>query len=128
MNAILVYHYANCSSCREAINWLRKQDIPFVTRDLFGDPLSAMEIANLCQTSSVTASALLSVRSRPYRELALAGKSLTGEETFDLMAVYPALIRRPLLVDNGQIVIGLDRAGIEALASQAAQKVGHYGT
>jgi regulatory protein spx len=128
LGQINVYHYSNCSSCREAITMLRGNEITFVARDLFAQPLSTLEIEALCMNCHITVDELVSTRSRPYRELELAKRSLSGEETIQLMAAYPALIRRPLIVHDGRVVIGLNRSAIESLAHEAGQKDESIGT
>lgn len=60
---------------------------------------------------------LISTRSRRYKELGLAEKSLTEEEQIQLLAEEPGLWRRPVVVRDGRVVIGYDAANLEALLS-----------
>lgn len=63
------------------------------------------------------AQALISTRSRRYKELGLAEKSLTEEDRIHLLAAEPGLWRRPVVVRDGRVVIGYDAQNLEALLS-----------
>lgn len=60
---------------------------------------------------------ILSTRSRKYKELGLAEKSLTDDELIDLLAQEPGLWRRPIVIREGQAVVGFDAKSLEALLS-----------
>jgi arsenate reductase-like glutaredoxin family protein len=44
------------------------------------------------------------------KKLGLDVAALDDDQMLDLMAEHPALIRRPLLVRGGELVVGFDRA------------------
>lgn len=60
---------------------------------------------------------ILSTRSRRYKELGLAEKSLSDADLIDLLAQEPGLWRRPIVVRNGQAVVGFDAKNLETLLS-----------
>src|SRR6476661_4720288 len=97
---IEIYLYSNCSSCRDADAILKKSNLTVERRDLFKDPLKTDEIATLFRRINVTASEMISTRSRPFRELKLAAQHLSDEELIELMANHPALIRRPVILSS----------------------------
>ena len=59
---------------------------------------------------------LLSTRSVRYRELGLGGRTLRDEELLDLLAADPRLLRRPLILGDGRLVVGFDPAALGPLA------------
>jgi len=61
------------------------------------------------------ASAIFSARSPTVRKLGLEVSALSDEQMLDLMVEYPTLIRRPLLVTDGELIVGFDRAAYGAL-------------
>lgn len=118
MAGVELYLYSRCSSCRDADALVRQAGVNARRRDLFKDRLSADEIRSLFARIGRPAAELLSKRSRPYAELGLAGRSLDDEEIIELMAQYPALIRRPIIVKDGRSVIGFNRREIEELIAE----------
>jgi arsenate reductase-like glutaredoxin family protein len=84
--------------------------VAFIARDLFREPLTEGEIAELAALAPGGVRALLSTRAAPYRALGLDRKPRTDRELIALMAAEPRLLRRPLLVTGQRLVIGFDRA------------------
>jgi arsenate reductase/regulatory protein spx len=55
------------------------------------------------------AATIFASRSPTVKKLGLDVGTLDDEQMLDLMAEHPTLIRRPLLVDGGELVVGFDR-------------------
>lgn len=85
------------------------------TRDIFKDRLSAEELDALFSQIGMAPSQMIATRSRPYRDLELADQQLTDAEILNLMAQYPALIRRPIVVTEHESLVGFNRPALEAL-------------
>src|SRR5262249_47789495 len=115
MADIELYHYARCSSCRDAETVLAERGAALVKRDLFEERLSVDEIAVLFARIGRTAQEMLAIRSRPYQQLGLGGLALSDGEIVELMAEYPALVRRPIVVAGRRGQVGFSRAAIERL-------------
>jgi arsenate reductase (glutaredoxin) len=60
---------------------------------------------------------VLSKRSKAYKDLGLDECDVSDEELLGLMIEHPTLLRRPIVVRDGQVVIGFNRARIEELIS-----------
>jgi regulatory protein spx len=118
---IRLYSYSNCSSCKNAERVLREAGDAFEQRDLFGQPLSALEITTLFAKIGKTPEEMLSRRSVPYRSLGLADKELNERGLIDLMAEYPALIRRPIIVIGNAAVVGFNRAALMQLLMETGE-------
>jgi arsenate reductase-like glutaredoxin family protein len=59
------------------------------------------------------AQSIYSARSPTAKQLGLNVSVLDDEQMLALMAEHPALIRRPLLAEDGDLVIGFDRRAYE---------------
>jgi len=116
---IEAYIYARCSTCRTAEAMIRASGRAAVFRDIFRDKLSRQELVDLLARIGQTPHDLLSTRSIPYRELGLAEKQLSADALLDLMAEYPALLRRPILVIDGQVQVGLNQKTLAAALDAA---------
>lgn len=114
-----LYLYAHCSSCQNAEKLLEKHGIAATKRDLFKDRLTAGELGALFERIGKPACEMLSTRSRPYQQFGLAQRTLTDQEIVRLMAEYPALVRRPIVVAGEQGHVGFNRAAIERLVATA---------
>jgi Spx/MgsR family transcriptional regulator len=115
MADVEIYLYSNCSSCKNADALLKREGVEAKGRDLFKEKLSASEIKDLFSRIGLSPADVLSKRSRPYAELELAKRRLSGDEIVEPMAEYPALIRRPIVAKDGKAVIGFNKSAIEAL-------------
>jgi regulatory protein spx len=110
-----LYLYSGCSSCRNAEALIVRHGESVRKRDLFQTPLSANELMTLFARIGKSPQEMLATRSRPYRELGLAARSLSEGEIVALMAEYPALVRRPIVVGGERGEVGFNRAALERL-------------
>ena len=76
--------------------------VPFAERNLRGQPLSEAELRALL--NGRPASVLYAKRGRQNKLLGIDPEKLTEDEMLTLMAREPALIRRPTLVVDGELV------------------------
>jgi arsenate reductase len=89
--------------------------VTFTPRDLFKEPLRAVEIRALAARAPAGVRGLLSTRSSQYKALGLDRKKVSDAELVALMAREPRLLRRPILDLGDRLVIGFDRAAFDAL-------------
>ena len=76
-------------------------------RDLFKAPLSVEELRALLEGRP--AATIFAARSPTVKKLGLDPSTLNDEQLLALMAEHPTLIRRPLLVRDGELIVGFDR-------------------
>ena len=81
-------------------------------RDYAKVPLSASELKELFAGRDPRD--FLNPRSPAFKTMGLAGKSLTQEQAFALMAKEPNLIKRPIVVAGKEMVAGFDRERLRA--------------
>ena len=77
-----------------------------VSRDLDKQPLSEKELNDLIGDRDYKL--FLNPRNELYRERNMARKTPSREEAIRLMSKNPNLIKRPVVVRGGQLVLGLD--------------------
>lgn len=82
-------------------------------RDFFKELFTVEELRELGRMAGVDE--LFSWRSPSAREYRPERRKLSDEELLNLMAGEPRLIRRPVTVRAGQIVLGFDPDGLSAL-------------
>jgi arsenate reductase (glutaredoxin) len=118
MAELEIYLYSNCTSCRKAEELLREKGVDAKQRDYFKQRFTKPELSAVLDRAGVTPFDVLSTRSKPYRELGLAGRTLSENELLELMVAHPQLLKRPLIIKNGHSTVGYNRSAIEALIEE----------
>lgn len=80
---------------------------------IYNDPPSREELERMARALPGGVRELIGTRSRKYKELGLAGKSLSDEEWHRLIEEEPRLLRRPILWDGERAIVGFDREKYE---------------
>ena len=104
-----VYIYANCSTCRKALRFLRDRSLEPEIRSVIDSPPSRDELAQLHRASGLPLRRFFNTSGRRYRELNLSARmdALSDDERLDLLASDGMLLRRPLAVlDDGAVLVG----------------------
>lgn len=114
-----LYYYASCTSCRNAEALLNDLGVEFEKHEYFKKRFSADELRALLDRIGMSVGDVLSIRSRPYKDLGLADKHLSDDELIDLMIEHPPLLRRPLTVRGNEAVVGYKAGAIAALVEGA---------
>jgi arsenate reductase (glutaredoxin) len=82
-------------------------------RDLGRERLSAEELEKLIGDRDHTQ--FLNTRNELYREKEMKDHPPSREEAIRMMVGEPNLIRRPVIVAGGRVVLGFDQAGIDRI-------------
>lgn len=110
MKPLTVYTYANCATCRRAVQWLRAQDRAFVERPIRETPPTLAELRKMLTAQRGELRRLFNTSGRDYREQKL-GEKLPGLEpdaALALLAQNGNLVKRPFLLGPGVALIGFD--------------------
>jgi len=99
-----------CATCRKARRFMEKRGYSLNYRDLVKDRLSASELQKLIGRHDHED--FLNPRSEAFRKRKMNDKSPSRREAIRLMAKNPDLIRRPVIVAGGRVVIGYDENGM----------------
>lgn len=96
---------------------LAGKDLAVNERLYFKQKPSVEEVRELAALLPGGAKELVSTRSRRYKELGLAERSLTDAEWIELLAAEPGIWRRPVIIRDGRVVIGYDAKQLDELLS-----------
>ncbi|WP_100011556.1 transcriptional regulator Spx [Lentibacillus sediminis] len=97
---------APCSSTRKAKDWLRKNHIAFVERNILKEPLTVEELQDVLRLTVDGTEEIISTRSKVYKELDLDIDSLPLQELLQLIQEHPGLLRSPILMDSKRLQVG----------------------
>jgi len=106
-------HKPGCTTCDKARKFLEHKGYELQYRNLWEDPLSATELEKLIGNRDHKE--FLNTHSEAYREKGLAENPPTRREAIRMMAKEPRLIRRPVIVAGGRVVLGFDEKGMAHL-------------
>jgi Spx/MgsR family transcriptional regulator len=99
-----------CETCQKARRFLEKRGYKLNYRDLIKERLSATELEKLIGNHSHED--FLRPSSALFREKNMKENPPSRREAISLMARNPELIRRPVIVAGGRVVIGYDENGM----------------
>jgi len=108
--AVQFLHKPTCITCRKARALLEKRGVTLSLRDLTKDRLSAAELERLIGTRDHTE--FLNPRNELFRKRKMKKHPPTRRKAIEMMAREPNLIRRPVVVAGGRVVVGFDKEGM----------------
>ena len=104
--------YPKCSTCAKARAWLREHDIAFQERDISKENPSIEELRRWQQTSGLPWKRFFNTSGMKYRELQLKDRlpEMKAEEQAALLATDGMLVKRPILLGKGFVLVGYKQA------------------
>jgi len=99
-----IYHNPRCSKSRATLALLTDRAVDFVVVDYLATPLSAAKLRELAHKLGAPALSLVRTDEPEFR--AYAGRALSDDEIFDLLAAQPRLLQRPIVELGDQARIG----------------------
>ena len=105
---VILYTSPSCTSCRKARAWLKENKIPFEERNIFSDPLNVdkNEIKTILRMTEDGTEEIISTRSKIFQELGINIDDLSTGTLIKLVAKYPGLLRRPIMMDDKRLQVG----------------------
>ncbi len=103
----------SCTSCRNARAYMEKRGFELHFRDLDKERLSADELEKLIGDRDHRD--FLNTRNELYRAKNMKQNPPSRAEAIRMMAETPNLIRRPVIIGGGRIVLGFDEKGISEI-------------
>lgn len=103
---VTLYTSPSCTSCRKARAWLEANAIPYKERNVFKEPLTRDEIKNILRMTEDGTEEIISMRSKLFSELDISFDDLSLGELIEMIQKQPALLKRPLIIDEKRIQVG----------------------
>ncbi|HUG13133.1 MAG TPA: ArsC/Spx/MgsR family protein [Opitutaceae bacterium] len=109
---VTVYTYAKCSTCRDAVNWLRVHGVEFVEKPIRETPPTLDELQRMLVYQDGNLRRLFNTSGVDYRERGLATKltRMSVPVAFRLLAANGDLVKRPFLLGDKFGLVGFDKA------------------
>lgn len=100
--------YPKCSTCRKAEKYLQDHKIEYTKRDIKTDNPTAGELRSWQKNSGLPLKKFFYTSGLQYKALGLKDKlpQLNEEEQLQLLAADGMLVKRPLLLTDGNVLVG----------------------
>lgn len=102
---IKIYHNPRCRKSREALGILKDTGKDYEVVKYLEDIPTKEELREVLNCLSLKAEHLVR-KSEPIWKEKFRGKLLSEEDIINAMITYPKLIERPIVINNGNAIIG----------------------
>ncbi len=114
MSKVTLYGIKNCDTVRKARRWLDDHNIHYGFHDLRADGLTKTQVKQWL--NKLGQDILVNRRGTTWRKLPDDQKSVSTQSAIvDLLIAQPAIIKRPVLDNNGALHVGFKDADYQEL-------------
>ncbi len=103
---VKIYHNPRCSKSRQTLVLIQEQGIEPEIINYLETPPSIDELTTVLSLLKLEPQALMRKRENEYKESGLDNLCLNESEQIKLMAQFPKVIERPIVLANGKAAIG----------------------
>ncbi len=109
---MLLIQYPKCSTCRKAKKWLDAHNITYTERHIAEDNPSYGELKEWLKKSGLPLKRFFNTSGMLYKEMQLKDKlpAMSEEEQLKLLATNGMLVKRPLIVNDNEVLTGFKEA------------------
>lgn len=104
--SVEIYHNPRCSKSRATLALLEEQGVTPEIRLYLENPPNELELKEVIDQLGISPRELLRTGEAEYEENNLADETLSDDQIIELMADFPKLIERPIVIKDGQARIG----------------------
>lgn len=117
---MLFIEYPKCSTCQKAKKYLIHHGVSFEDRHIVEQTPTQAELKNWIERSNLPIKRFFNTSGNVYKEMKLKERvdQLSLEEACELLSQNGMLIKRPLLITEGTILVGFKESEYEKLLNQ----------
>ena len=108
MSNLVIFQYPKCSTCRNAMKWLRSNGHDLEIRHIVEEPPTVSELNELIDNSGLELKKFFNVSGEVYKSLGLKDKlgNMTRQEQIELLSSNGMLIKRPIVSNGVHVTVG----------------------
>lgn len=108
--------YPKCTTCQKAQKWLEENGVAYTLRNIKEDNPSHEELADWYKMSGLPLRKFFNTSGLLYKALGLKDRlpTMGEEEMLALLATDGMLVKRPLLIGDGFVLVGFQTAQWES--------------
>ena len=109
--------YPRCTTCQKAQKWLDEHNVKYEFRNVKEDNPSAKELRSWHEKSGIPLKRFFNTSGMQYKALGLRDRltEMSEDEQLDLLASDGMLVKRPIIVSDGFVLVGFKTAEYEVL-------------
>ena len=113
----VIYVYSGCSTCRDALKWLRENNVAFVEKPIRETPPSRPELKRMLAFQNSNLRRLFNTSGLEYRALKLSEKlpTISEAEALALLSGNGRLVKRPFVLSEKFGLVGFDQVAWAAV-------------
>ena len=110
MKKVKIYEYSKCSTCRNAIKFLDRNDVAYEKVPIVEQPPTKAELKKMLAAQGGNLKKLFNISGEVYREMKLGAKlgSMSEADALDLLASNGKLIKRPFVLVGDTGLVGFN--------------------
>lgn len=117
---ITVITKTNCASSNKAKNWFKKNNIPYLERNMSKDSLTFGELQSILEKTLGGTDEILVTKSKLYKESKI--DELTLKDLHELIHRHKKLLKSPIIMDNKRIMVGYNQHEIRQFIPRETRK------
>lgn len=100
--------YPRCSTCKKAQKWLDEHGVSYDYRDIKEDNPTESELRDWLDKSGLDVKRFFNTSGQLYKSMGLKDKlpDMSVDEKLRLLATDGMLVKRPILIDGGSVLVG----------------------
>lgn len=100
--------YEKCTTCKKARAFLDENGLSYTIRDIKKENPTKEELKSWHKTSGLDLRRFFNTSGLKYKELSLKDKlpNMSDEEKYDLLSTDGMLVKRPILIGDGFVLVG----------------------
>lgn len=104
--------YPKCSTCKKAEQYLQAKGLSFTVRDIKTDNPTVDELRTWYTASGLPLKRFFNTSGNLYKQLGLKDKlpTMSEDEQLELLASDGMLVKRPLVIYDGGVLVGFKQA------------------
>ena len=104
--------YPKCSTCQKARKWLEEHGVEYTERHIVEENPTYDELKKWYEMSGLALKKFFNTSGLLYKSMELKTKlpEMSDDEQLKLLATDGMLVKRPLLVGNGFVLVGFKEA------------------
>lgn len=111
--------YPRCSTCKKARDFLHGRGLEFTERDISAENPGEEELREWHRRSGLPLKRFFNTSGQLYRSMELSRRlpEMTEDEQYALLASDGMLVRRPILLYGGRVLVGFRQSDWESALS-----------
>jgi len=108
--------YPKCTTCQKAKKWLEANNVAFEERNIKENNPAIEELKDWHKKSGLPLKKFFNTSGLLYKELKLKDKlpTMSEDEQFKLLASDGMLVKRPILISDGFVLVGFNETDWKA--------------